>query len=38
MGARSLDILIHALATKPAIKADNTPQMISVDSRLVTKK
>lgn len=38
VGARSLDILIHALATKPAIKADNAPQMISIDSRLVTKK
>ena len=37
VGARSLDILIETLAKKPAIKADVPPQMISVDSRLVTK-
>ena len=37
VGARSLDILIETLATKPAIQADVPPQMVSVDSRLVTK-
>jgi len=37
VGARSLDILIETLAKKPAIKADVPPQMVSVDSRLVTK-
>lgn len=37
MGARSVDLMIDTLKAKPAIKADNTPQFISIDSRLVTK-
>lgn len=37
LGARGLDIMIETLKTKPAIKADNSPQFISIDSRLVSK-
>jgi D-allose transport system substrate-binding protein len=37
MGARALDLMISTLAAKPAIKADNAPKFIPVDSRLVAK-
>jgi D-allose transport system substrate-binding protein len=37
MGAKALDAMIDTLKTKPAIKVDNTPTYIGVDSKIVSK-
>lgn len=37
LGAKSLDIMIQSLKTKPAIKPDNTPQFVAIESKIVTK-
>ena len=37
MGAKALDVMIDTLKTKPAIKVDNTPTYIGVDSKIVSK-
>jgi D-allose transport system substrate-binding protein len=37
MGAKALDVMIDTLKNKPAIKVDNTPTYIGVDSKIVSK-
>ena len=37
IGAKSVDILLDALKNKPAIKPDNEPTFIAIDSNLVTQ-
>jgi D-allose transport system substrate-binding protein len=37
MGAKALDVMIDTLKAKPAIKVDNTPAYIGVDSKVVAK-
>ncbi|CAM2156137.1 D-allose ABC transporter periplasmic binding protein [Pararobbsia alpina] len=37
IGAKSVDVLLDALKTKPAISPDNTPTFIAIDSNLVTQ-
>jgi D-allose transport system substrate-binding protein len=37
IGAKSVDILLDALKNKPAIKPDNEPAFIAIDSNLVTQ-
>jgi D-allose transport system substrate-binding protein len=37
IGAKSVDVLLDALKTKPAITPDNTPTFIAIDSNLVTQ-
>ncbi|GGP18226.1 D-allose transporter substrate-binding protein [Silvimonas iriomotensis] len=38
LGAKSLDILVQSVKTKPAIKPDSTPQFVAIDSKIVTKE
>ncbi len=38
LGAKSLDILVQSVKNKPAIKPDNTPQFVAIDSKIVTKE
>ena len=37
MGAKALDVMIDTLKNKPAIKVDNAPAYIGVDSKVVSK-
>lgn len=37
MGAKALDVMIETLKTKPAIKVDNAPTFIGVESKIVNK-
>jgi D-allose transport system substrate-binding protein len=37
MGAKALDVMIDTLKAKPAIKVDNVPTYIGVDSKVVAK-
>ncbi|GGP24800.1 D-allose transporter substrate-binding protein [Silvimonas amylolytica] len=38
LGAKSLDILVQSVKNKPAIKPDNAPQFVAIDSKIVTKE